>query len=739
MNPLIASSKKTNRYTKNLMHNSHPASRKAGASPLQTGRLKLESTFALTALTHLAHTLVAPQFIMEMATIFGRDIHPKVYLQLQNALIEETIHHPDYEIVSSGTYPADYDNRDRTIRIHASAIELIVKSPESAWELLAVLLHEFGHHMDEVIRQDLAPLNPDYAQALHPDSVGEEGARYAMHMARAGTHEQGNLILGTYIDEHGAEHIIQVNHAQGMRAVIERQSDIQRFDDNETHADREGFEAEGSGNGLFSHERIEAGLQAVGFAKEDLQAIYFGNWLRDYSQLLDPKIVRGREQKKDFPNVMSREALTAIVDIMAARKFAELRAQDSSNYKVTEQRLGVYRPSHHIDNPKVENPTPADPAERDKEFEPWVLADDPLLDVDYETSMKSYIHRSAAKMYRELFGAMKDGYTPDGLRQLGAALHILEDFFAHSNFVELNLISLNHRDVLPWTGPAECKHKLPVVTGRFGGSDVIASLAGPVAKVLAPTEAWQFSPTQPGARSDSEKMLLILLKEHDETWLLETFRDFLATRDKASSIPGFNLLELYYWVISSPLRLAGNAYSTIFQGILQFIGNSIDDIQTHAGDDPHRTGSTDPSHSQLSKDHAEHPLHKLAASCAASAIKEVAGAMINYWRFGSDVKPTDIALSYFVHPEDTYQLDDLFLDWASKNPEQIKRASSVSGLEQLQRELHEATTNKFQDFAKESLNTWDYLKKLGDAIGLKDIAEIKQRQHVKTMESVKEG
>lgn len=733
MNPQIASPKKTNPYINQLMRGSKTGKTFASAPRMEPGRL--DSTFALNLLTDLAHERAAPQFIMEMATIFGLDIPPKVYLELQKALIEEAIALPRYEIVSSGTYPADYNNRDRTVRIHVQAMEHIVRNPEAVWELLAVLLHEFGHYLDDVIRQDIAPRHTQETSALNRDSAGEEGARYAIHMATTGVQKDEDLILGTYVDGDSVGHVIKINYALGMRAVRDRQSDIVRMDGDMMDPDREAFEADGSDDGLFSHERIEAGLEAIGFAKEDLQAMYFGNWLRDHAQLLDPKIVRGKNQKKDFPSVMSREALTAVVDVMAARKFHELRAKDSFSYKVTEQKLGVYRPSHHIDNPKVENPYPADPTERDPEFEPWVLADDPLLEVDYDTSMKSYIHRSAAKMYRELFAAMKEGYTPEGLRKLGGALHILEDFFAHSNFVELNLISLNHKSVLPWTGPADCKHKLPVVTGTFGGSDVISSLAGPIAKVLAPTEIWNFTPTQPGERSESERMLLILLNEHDEAWLLGAFQDFLAARDKASSIPGFNLLELYYWVVSSPLRLAGSAYSTIFQGILQLIGNSIDDLQTHTGPDPHRPGNTDPSHSQLSKDHADHPLHKLAASCASSAIKEVAGAMLNYWRFGSEIKPTEIALSYFVHPEDTYLLDDIFLEWASKNPEQIKRASSLTDLEHLQQELREVAHKRFQAFAKESMSTWDYLKKLGSSIGLKDVAEIKQRQSVKAMGS----
>jgi hypothetical protein len=718
MNPPSTSAAKPRRYLKNLIRQGNPATRRMASLRIKGAEPQLDSTFALAALTNLAHELIAPQFIMEMATIFGLDVPPPVYLALQEALIEGKIPAPNYSIVATGIYPADYDNRDRTIRIHASAVDYIVRNPESTWELVAILLHEFGHHLDNVIRQDLAPDYTEDTVDLHPDAAGEEGTRFAMHMATVGADAEGAVTVALYRNEQGTEHVIEVDSAQAMRAVMHRQSDITQYSDGEIIADREGFEADGTEQGLFSHQRIEAGMQAVGFAKEDLQAIYFGNWLLDYSQLLDPKLVRHPNQKKNFPSVLSRKALTDIVDVLAARKFPDLRTRDRVNYTVTEQKLGVYRPSRHIDNPKVENPNPADPRTRDREFEPWVQADNPLLEVEYETSMKSYIHRSAAVMYRELAEAMKLGYSPQGLQKLGGALHILEDFFAHSNFVELKLIGLGHEKVKPWTGTANCKHGYPLVTGMFGGSDVIASLAGPVAKVLAPEKVWKFTPSRPGDRSDSERMLLILLAEHQEDSLLKAFNTFLEVRDEASKSSAFKLVELYIWVVSTPRRLAGNAWSAVFQGVIEMIGHSIDDIQTHSGADPHKTGSTDPSHSQLSKDHAEHPLHIIAAGCASIAIKDVARAMINHWHNGSDVKPTDIAVSYFAHPQDTNTLDDMFIEWAERNPAQILRASDLNELETIQELVNETAAKKFKDFAKGSSDTWEYFQGISKALGI---------------------
>jgi hypothetical protein len=81
---------------------------------------------------------------------------------------------------------------------------------------------------------------------------------------------------------------------------------------------------------------------------------------------------------------------------------------------------------------------------------------------------------------------------------------VLEDFFAHSNFVELALIKDGYRDVLPWTSPANCRAGLPLVTGMFGPTDVVASLAGPLGEILFSVEDVIYQPIKAGDRSPRE-------------------------------------------------------------------------------------------------------------------------------------------------------------------------------------------------------------------------------------------
>ena len=77
----------------------------------------------------------------------------------------------------------------------------------------------------------------------------------------------------------------------------------------------------------------------------------------------------------------------------------------------------------------------------------------------------------------------KDEDLAEGLRCLGQGLHCLEDFGAHTNYVELALRELGMNNVFPHTGTAtginlRGKHTFPLVTGTFGMVDFLHSVLG---------------------------------------------------------------------------------------------------------------------------------------------------------------------------------------------------------------------------------------------------------------------
>jgi hypothetical protein len=475
------------------------------------------------------------------------------------------------------------------------------------------------------------------------------------------------------------------------------------------------FEASNDEPLAHTHQTIGRVLQTFGFSNIDIDAVNFGNWLRDYSQVIDPKITRSPEMPKDFPAVLSRQSWTDLIDVLAIKKFYTLRTlpQNPNAVKVTMDKLGVYRPHEHIDNPMISDPPFNDPRVRDKDFEPWVLKGNELLETDRQTSMKRYIGRSVEYMQREIATALKKGRSLDGFRHFGAALHVVEDLFAHSNFAELSLRKLGHEQVLTWTTPSDCKHSHALVTGTFGATDIIASLAGPLGKVLFSLEELHLELTQPGYRSQRDKIMLILLKEQPEQQYLNAFELYLNARDQVASLAktfGIDILSFYRWLSTTPLAILSNAYNSVAQGILTWFGNSIGHAQTLTGNDPNVDPSIDPTHSQLSKDHFEHPLHDLAGKLATEAVRKVTQALVDHWDGKPDADPIATASSFFCHPMDCDWQDETVKRWANSNSDQVARSASKSEIDQTHQVLIRELEMSREQLRNDSKSFLDYLQ-----------------------------
>lgn len=74
------------------------------------------------------------------------------------------------------------------------------------------------------------------------------------------------------------------------------------------------------------------------FSKMDVKRVYFGNWLRDYSQAVDVGTVK----------YVSAEAIRILLWVLGFMSFGYA----TGPFEVTTDRLGCYRPEEHIDNPK---------------------------------------------------------------------------------------------------------------------------------------------------------------------------------------------------------------------------------------------------------------------------------------------------------------------------------------------------------------------------------------------------
>jgi hypothetical protein len=124
--------------------------------------------------------------------------------------------------------------------------------------------------------------------------------------------------------------------------------------------------------------------RAVGgkkFNKLMVSRVYFGNWLRDYSQAIDVGTVKS----------VSAEAIRLLLCVLGFMSFGF----GSKEFEVTAQRLGCYRPEDHIDNPKG-YADDADARQYDRRLRGPVQKIE--LAIDEETGMKNYIANEHVKL-----------------------------------------------------------------------------------------------------------------------------------------------------------------------------------------------------------------------------------------------------------------------------------------------------------------------------------------------------
>lgn len=435
-----------------------------------------------------------------------------------------------------------------------------------------------------------------------------------------------------------------------------------------------------------------------------IKQVYFGNWLRDYSQAIDlGTLTKG----------INPELIRIVLWIMAFGEFG----YGTNEFEVTSEKLGVYRAEEHIDNPKGYGEG-LDARDYDKRLRGPV--DPEELEVDRETGMKNYICnengnwptsseyvRTSLHKCIELGRKARDDGTEldqfEAFRLLGQALHTLEDFSAHSNYCELVLISMGYTDVFPHVGE-NCTIELngeivyPVVTGTFGGQDFLHSLMGGAQDSLSQMEIADIesSLNNSAASVDSGDRLKKYLnmipnfssgneseeddkgsffdqidqlknschESSDPTEIIAQVYPYIEFRDNAmkkidkfiSSIPGLNELREN---ISEAMTIfiMGNIQpiiSPLLQQIVDGLHGSTEAIvngedQFLVWTDPNYDN---PTHSQLSKDHFASYLNEPAGKIATVVVSYVVPMIVQAWE-DTEIdmnEVTDKVLQVFHHP-----------------------------------------------------------------------------------------
>jgi type VI secretion system secreted protein VgrG len=618
-----------------------------------SSQASLRSRYALERFEQLAAQLEKNEFVAWASFVYGSDVPLAAYRALYDNLSAKSLSPPEIQLVPGGIDGKDgaYDNQTQMIGVNEDLALNATTNTDAAGELIVVLMHEFGHHIDFLLRNH-------YSQ-IGGDAPGEEGTNFAYAITGMHHTRTDHVPFATLTQQsHDTE--LALDFPEFAQAAQQYLSDPQARED--AKSDAVEYFGPGRGNlksphSLYGHQSIEDGLVAADdkFYTEDIRRqIYFGNFLRDYSQINDPGWLRYITSR--YTNIVAKAArvlTTELVDVFAHKDF-EPTAKPSDHargdFHVTTAKLGVYRPEEHIDNPEgMSDGRSVDPA-----FHGRVLSGDPEIALDPNTGIKAYIatpgpyETAAGYIERSLRAALAAGHTPEGRRLFGQGMHTLEDLFAHSNFVELALISLGHKDVFPWVGPTatitvmrnlQPLPRIPMVTGMFGWVDTKVSLTSALAEALEhPIEckAGEFSSVSVAilklleaiTADGGEGVESLFAKVHE---LGKKYPDYATALCRATDVPR-------EWI-------RGKIGTSVQEQVKE-----LQAAETAFFADPR---STAPTHSQLSKDHDDHPLHVIAAQCARTVVTDIGLLMRDAWagKVAANVLVAR-ALGYIVHPDD---------------------------------------------------------------------------------------
>lgn len=719
---------------------------------VEKSEYKLKSAYAHDQLCILADEMGEKMFMYWALYLFGHDIKPEAYSKLYRALSDRSIQAPEIIVVKGavGGHKAGYSNKRKQILVSEAVLNEAVASNDGKTVLFAALVEEYGHHIDNLLRTDFSP------EPIPDDDIIDEGAKFAYNFFTFNIFEESSI---TYAEAETPEFSgkLVVDFAKEHEQLKAYVAEEQQYDGIPL-ADVEYFGAgfldskEGYGHGTIEMEALYSRKPRI-FEEDEVLQIYYGNWLRDYSQMIvAPTInVSGAAtvvSKKVAPNntlKMSHQGWVELLEIFAAKEFVYNVALENSkkskkpvteNYqahldafrgkfkKLTIDVLGVYRPEEHIDNPyKLLDDSNA------KDFESQKIigfsyqspeGDIPKklfygqsisIDIDPIRNMKKYIHgagyaaekknalnpSSVTYLKQQLILACRKGKNNEGFMHFGAALHVLEDYFSHSNFLEVALIKNGASMVYPWVEKKQGRpaKDIPIVTGIFLLDDTVASVAPKMAEAMFPIKPREYETRKKGERTFAEGFMLTMLshlsksQKGDHTQKNATYKGMAISTVLKSLNQWLNFVDWKadfmeknkntVWgkgmtVVDKQMNSMGNSLSFVmnisFNIFLDITDDGIKIIQslpTGYGDDP--------THTQIAKDDPHHPLHKLAAELAIMAVKDVGTRFKN--GTNGEILADYVGDTYFVHPAMVQnqwitKVDDILKDWIIKNPSTIK-------------------------------------------------------------------
>ncbi|MCZ4242400.1 HET-C-related protein [Pedobacter punctiformis] len=530
-------------------------------------RVELRSKYPMLQVYELAKESAKSTFYLLISSFFHGEIPMIAYGNLYDALMDDKdAMMPPIKVLSSGLSGGDrakYIKEKKWIEVREDTVLKAVEGKknekqEARAELLKSLLEEYGHFLDDVLRNKFSTVGKDTQR--------DEGAVFSYYYTNYKIKDKKIDFAVAVVD--GAEKKLVIDLRDIQQDLAET---IQRADKDFQDEFGEFFKA-GKGDMKMKHcghFDFEANMfEKTGMDKYWLNWMYLGNYMRDMSQMIVPTVTdfsdeedakldamdkRIRDESYSWADAIkpTRKTWTKIIEVLAAshtmteirgdqaeglpdkaKKLFEAKDQTASKGNpivdfakdkavdigmkafqlsldyvsfikhfegFNQEELGVYRPEEHIDNPiyavtldDLNNEgfyCPPDDINSEE------VKKDPRIDEGL--GMSKHIHftenhvkiqnakgfgtkyeggklPTATECMKQRFisgvNKYKNASNPHaqgmGIRDIGAGLHILEDYFAHTNFCEILLIK-HGISVHPWvdfSSPELSSHK---GVGRF--------------------------------------------------------------------------------------------------------------------------------------------------------------------------------------------------------------------------------------------------------------------------------
>lgn len=401
-------------------------------------------------------------------------------------------------------------------------------------------------------------------------------------------------------------------------------------------------EADLFNTGEAGHEGIENdALWPLIRNRDRIAAIYFGNWQRDMSQMIVPFF-------GTLPRRLGRllcDVTFEVIDVLAEAKFGR---------RLDRQRFGTYRWEEHIDNPRgfgvAIDPQSCRPRVTKAEDRPEDPPGRALLFFWCEGpgAIPNYILASRAYVRQQLALSMHFGPRDPqhrGYERFGNAMHTVEDFYAHSNFIELALNRLRGSGD-PKTGwyagsrqsVKDSLGRYRLTTGVFLLTDTLVSLQ----KLLL-----HHLERPPGAKPSDlgQKVIRVLVRrllggrvlaiydQITEAWWRTGIPALLQAIYAATGLP--DVQRAFERLVVYPLRVAiANLLRPLVDAAARRTGTEVYSVPTSSG----VARIVEISHSRLAKDDPHHAYHVYAKRLAVQAVRDFWRELDRVWSAG--VRPS---------------------------------------------------------------------------------------------------